>query len=71
MILKVKTKGGGVRLMLGRQARLGEGQGFSKLVGGPSPFYLSLVLHVGSRPTVGLSLNIMIELATSSDVKRP
>ena len=60
-----------MRLILGRQVHLGEGQGFSKLVGGPSPFYLSLVLHVGSRPTVGVSLNIMIELATSSDVKRP
>ena len=36
----------------------------------PSPFYLFLVLYVGSRPTVGVSLNIMIELAKSGDVKR-
>ena len=33
MVLKVKTKGGGVRLILGRQVHLGEGQGFSRLVG--------------------------------------
>ena len=34
----VKTKGGGVRLILGRQVHLGEGQGFYELVGCHLPF---------------------------------
>ena len=34
----VKTKGGGVRLILGRQVHLGEGQGFYELMGCHLPF---------------------------------
>ena len=33
-------------------------------------FFFFLVLNVGSWPMAGVSLNIMLELASSSDVKR-
>ena len=55
--------------MLGRQVCLGEGQGFSELAGG----HLIFTFFGSSRwvwPPVGVSLNIMIELVLSSNVKR-
>ena len=55
--------------MLGRQVYLGEGQGFSELAGG----HLIFTFFGSSRwvwPPVGVSLNIMIELVLSSNVKR-
>ena len=68
LILKVKTKGEGVRLMLGDRCVYGKGRAF-RLSGVPPPFYLVLVLRVRSWPMVGVSLNIMIKLAASSDLK--
>ena len=68
LILKVKTKGEGVRLMLGDRCVYGKGRAF-RLSGVPPPFYVVLVLHVRSWPMVGVSLNIMIKLAASSDLK--
>ena len=54
--------------MLGRQVCLGEGQGFSELAGG----HLIFTFFGSSRwvwPPVGVSLNIMIKLAASGDMK--
>ena len=42
---------------------------FFRVSGVPPPFYIFLVLHVGSWPMVGVSLNKMIDLAVSSNMK--
>ena len=43
--------------------------GLFQVSGVPPPFYVVLVLHVRSWPLFGVSLNIMIKLAASSDLK--
>lgn len=56
--------------MLGRQVHFGEGRaGLFRISRGPPHFYLFVVLHVGLWPPVGVSLNIMIKLAASGDMK--
>ena len=69
MILNSKDKGRKSETNA-EEAGTSEGRaGFFRVSGVPPPFYLFLVLHVRSWPMVGVSLNIMIKLAASSDLK--
>ena len=69
MILNSKDKGKRSETNA-EEAGTSEGRaGFFQVSGVPPPFYVVLVLHVRSWPMVGVSLNIMIKLAASSDLK--
>ena len=63
MILNSKDKGRRGRYFRGRA-------GVFQIGGVPPPFYLFLVLRVGTLSTVGVSVNITNELAASNDMKR-
>ena len=69
MILNSEDKGRGSEANPGEAGTFRGRAGFFRVSGMPPPFHLFLVLHVGSWPMVGVSLNIIIKLAESSDVK--
>ena len=69
MILSSKDKGRRSGAKAGEAGTFRGRTGLFQISRGPPHFYLVLVLHVGLWPPVGMSLNIMIKLAASGDMK--